>query len=253
MTSPPSGLFDSVLTIFGGKAPYLLDTPNDALIVVIVANIWIGVPFFYLVIQSGLQTISPVLHEAALVDGCSWWKELTRITIPLFRETILTVLMLGIAGTMNVFALVWILTMGGPADATMLPGPLAYTQAFVVFNYGQGAAIILGVVAILLCVAGLFLLATRSESGGARHAKSSRARPCHPGRRTHDRDASGAIGGRGKRTQLDHKYDRSIASAPSLAQVGGPPSHPVRASGPDNHDDLPFVPDLLVGAGIPEP
>ena len=99
------GLFDSILTVFGGKAPYLLDTPNDALIVVIVANIWIGVPFFYLVIQSGLQTISPVLHEAALVDGCSWWKELTRITIPLLRETILTVLMLGIAGTMNVFAL----------------------------------------------------------------------------------------------------------------------------------------------------
>ena len=181
MTSPPSGLFDSILTIFGGKAPYLLDTPNDALIVVIVANIWIGVPFFYLVIQSGLQTISPVLHEAALVDGCSWWKELTRITIPLLRETILTVLMLGIAGTMNVFALVWILTMGGPADATMLPGPLAYTQAFVVFNYGQGAAIILGVVAILLCIAGMFLLATRSRSGGARRAKSSRA-PAMPPR-----------------------------------------------------------------------
>ena len=82
---------------------------------------------------------------------------------------------------MNVFALVWILTMGGPADATMLPGPLAYTQAFVVFNYGQGAAIILGVVAILLCIAGMFLLATRSRSGGGT-ARQELAAPALPPR-----------------------------------------------------------------------
>ncbi len=175
MTAPPAGLFDLILKSLGLKPPYLLQTPNDALIVVILANIWIGIPFNYLVIQSGLQTIEPVLHEAAVVDGCSWWKELTRITIPLLRETILTVLMLGIAGTLNVFALVWILTMGGPADATMLPGPLAYTQAFVVFNYGQGAAIILGVVVVLLCIAGMFLLATRSRSRAGRRSKEPRA------------------------------------------------------------------------------
>ena len=159
----------------GHSAPYFLQTSNDALIVVILVNIWIGIPFYYLVIQSGLQTIAPDLHEAAVIDGASWWKELTRVTIPLLRETILTVLMLGVAGTMNVFAFVWILTMGGPADATMLPGPLAYTQAFVEFNYGQGAAIILGVVAVLLCVAAMFLLATRSRSGKGRRAKRSAA------------------------------------------------------------------------------
>ena len=110
-----------------------------------------------------------------MIDGASWWKELTRVAIPLLRETILTVLMLGVAGTMNVFAFVWILTMGGPADATMLPGPLAYTQAFVEFNYGQGAAIILGVVAVLLCIAAMFLLATRSRWTGRAGAKRSAA------------------------------------------------------------------------------
>ena len=165
MFESPEGLFDSIFKRFGHSAPYFLQTSNDALIVVILVNIWIGIPFNYLVVQSGLQTIPPDLHEAAVIDGASWWKELTRVTIPLLRETILTVLMLGIAGTMNVFAFVWILTMGGPADATMLPGPLAYTQAFVEFNYGQGAAIILGVVAVLLCVAFMFLIATRPRSG----------------------------------------------------------------------------------------
>jgi multiple sugar transport system permease protein len=172
MFQSPGGLFDSLYTSLGlGHAvPYFLQTSNDALIVVILLNVWIGIPFNYLVIQSGLQGIPSSLHEAALIDGAGWWRELTRITIPLLRETLLTVLMLGIMGTMNVFAFVWILTQGGPADATMLPGPLAYTEAFVDFNYGQGAAIILGVVVVLLCIAGMFLLATRSKSRQKRGA-----------------------------------------------------------------------------------
>jgi multiple sugar transport system permease protein len=166
MFASPAGLFDSLYKSlgFGHQVPYFLQTGNDALIVVILLNIWIGIPFNYLVIQSGLQGIPSDLHEAALIDGAGWWRELTRITIPLLRETILTVLLLGIMGTMNVFAFVWILTQGGPADATMLPGPLAYTEAFVDFNYGQGAAVIVGVVVVLLCIAGMFLLVTRSRS-----------------------------------------------------------------------------------------
>lgn len=176
LSEPPAGFFDSVVKSLGFKPPYLLDSADGALVVVILANIWIGVPFFYLVIQNGLQTIAPVLHEAALVDGCGWWRELTRVTIPLLRVTLLTVLMLGVAGTMNVFSLVWVMTMGGPADATMLPGPLAYNQAFVAFNYGQAAAIILAVVVVLLSVGGVFLLVTRQGRTGRGSGLPSRPR-----------------------------------------------------------------------------
>jgi multiple sugar transport system permease protein len=173
MFSSPSGLFDSLYKSvgLGHQVPYFLQTGNDALLVVIILNIWIGIPFNYLVIQSGLQSIPGDLHDAALIDGAGWLKELTRITIPLLRETLLTVLMLGILGTMNVFAFVWILTMGGPANATMLPGVLAYSQAFVNFNYGQGAAIIIGVVVVLLCVAGMYLVVTRSQTRNERRAR----------------------------------------------------------------------------------
>ena len=173
MFASPSGLFDSLYKSLGlgHSVPYFLQTGNDALIVVIILNIWIGIPFNYLVIQSGLQSIPGDLHDAALIDGAGWWRELTRITIPLLRETLLTVLMLGILGTMNVFAFVWILTQGGPATATMLPGVLAYAQAFVNFNYGQGSAIILGVVVVLLCVAGMYLVATRNQSRKERRAR----------------------------------------------------------------------------------
>ena len=177
MFASPAGLFDSLYRSLGlGHAvPYFFQTGNDALIVVILLNIWIGIPFNYLVIQSGLQGIPADLHEAALIDGAGWWRELTRVTIPLLRETILTVLLLGIMGTMNVFAFVWILTQGGPADATMLPGPLAYTEAFVDFNYGQGAAVIVGVVVVLLCIAGMFLLVTRSKTREKRGVAAARA------------------------------------------------------------------------------
>jgi multiple sugar transport system permease protein len=174
MFASPAGLFDSLYKSLGlGHAvPYFLQTSNDALIVVILLNIWIGIPFNYLVIQSGLQGIPTNLHEAALIDGAGWWRELTRITIPLLRETLLTVVLLGIMGTMNVFAFVWILTQGGPADATMLPGPLAYTEAFIDFNYGQGAAVIIGVVVVLMCVAGMFLVATRTKSQDRRGTRA---------------------------------------------------------------------------------
>jgi multiple sugar transport system permease protein len=176
MFASPAGLFDSLYKTlgFGHAVPYFLQTGNDALIVVIILNIWIGIPFNYLVIQSGLQSIPGDLHDAALIDGAGWWRELTRITIPLLRETLLTVLMLGILGTMNVFAFVWILTQGGPANATMLPGVLAYAQAFVNFNYGQGSAIILGVVVVLLCVAAMYLVVTRNQSRNERRARTYR-------------------------------------------------------------------------------
>jgi len=176
MFASPQGLFDSVFKSLGlvTKAPYFLQSPADALIVVILVNIWIGIPFNYLIIQSGLQAIPSNLHEAALVDGAGWWRELLRVTIPLLRETILTVIMLGIMGTMNVFAFVWIITQGGPADATMLPGPLAYTEAFVDFDYGQGAAVIVGVVVVLLCIACMFILVTRTKSPSGPRIKRER-------------------------------------------------------------------------------
>jgi multiple sugar transport system permease protein len=166
MFASPTGLAESLMQQLGlsDQPMFFLQTPTTALIVIILLNIWIGIPFNYLVIQSGLQGIPSELHDAALVDGASWMQELTRVTIPLLKETFLTVILLGIMGTMNVFSFVWILTQGGPANATMLPGVLAYKQAFVVFNYGQGAAIIVGVVAILVFTTiGFLVLNSSSE------------------------------------------------------------------------------------------
>jgi multiple sugar transport system permease protein len=187
MFQSPEGLFDSLFKVLGlaSSPPYFLDTPNDALVVIILVNIWIGIPFNYLVIQSGLQAISRDLHESAVIDGASWLQELLRVTVPLLRETLITVLMIGIMGTMNVFAFVWILTQGGPANATMLPGLFAYQQAFTNFNYGGGAAVIVLIVGVLLVVAVAYVLLTGQTRRGRRPAPAPRSartttRPASP-------------------------------------------------------------------------
>jgi len=173
MFQSPGGIFDSVMKGIGlvHSPPYFLDVPTDALIVIILVNVWVGIPFNYLLIQSGLQAISKDIHEAAIIDGASWLQELLRITVPVLKDTLITVLLVGIMGTMNVFAYVWILTYGGPGDATMLPGLFAYQLAFGEFQYSDGAAVILLIVATLLVVAVAYVLLT-----GRGNARSKRVR-----------------------------------------------------------------------------
>jgi len=132
-----------------------LASPSLALWVVILANIWIGIPFNFVLLLGGLQAIPHEMHEAAVVDGATWWSELIHITIPLMRDTILAVLILGIIGTVKVFDLVWIMTTGGPANATQLPATLSYQLSFQNFQFGQGAAmadLMVLVLTVLACI-----------------------------------------------------------------------------------------------------
>ena len=82
----PRRAFDSIFKSFGHSAPYFLQTSNDALIVVILVNISIGIPFNYLVVQSGLQTIPPGSPRSGADRWGSWWKELTKVTIPFYTR-----------------------------------------------------------------------------------------------------------------------------------------------------------------------
>lgn len=132
--------------------------PGLALMVMVVINIWYGVPFNFLVIQSGLQAVPLELHEAAVMDGAGWWRELFSITIPLLKDSLFAVVMLGIIGTLKVFDFVWILTQGGPANGTMLPGPLAYQEAFVNFRYGVGSAVIVLTIVFMAAMSAIYVI-----------------------------------------------------------------------------------------------
>jgi len=150
------------LHIIHAAIPWLIQG-NPALIAIILVNIWAGLPFNIIVLYSGLQDIDPRLHEAAMVDGASPVQKFRYITLPLLRPVLLIVIMLGIIATVKVFDIVWVMTGGGPNNATQLLSSWAYTQAFNNFNFGQGAAIanVLLVISFLLALVYLRSLRTR--------------------------------------------------------------------------------------------
>ncbi|HEV3379733.1 MAG TPA: sugar ABC transporter permease [Trebonia sp.] len=118
-----------------------LTSPDGAFASILIANVWIGIPFFTVLLYSALQDVPVELKEAALLDGANGWQRLTRVTLPIIRPVIEVVLVLGFVFTVKVFDVVIGLTQGGPANSTQLLATWAYNLSFQQFDYGQGAAL----------------------------------------------------------------------------------------------------------------
>ena len=137
--------------------------PNTAMVAVIIANIWLGIPFNVILLSAGLAGLPEDVYEAATVDGANGWQKVFYITLPLLKSTILAVLMLGFIYTLRVFDIIWIMTKGGPGTATEVLPTLAYRLSFINFNFGQSAAVSVIILAILLIAAVLYLKFTFGE------------------------------------------------------------------------------------------
>lgn len=118
-----------------------LGQPNMARASIIIANVWRGVPFFAIGFLAGLQTITPTLYEAAAVDGATEWRQFWHITLPLLGPLLAIITTFSTIWTFADFQLVWIMTRGGPANATHLYGTLAFQRAIQGGRFGEGAAI----------------------------------------------------------------------------------------------------------------
>ncbi len=134
-----------------------------ALPAVIIANVWLGIPFNLILMSAAVAGLPADVYEAATVDGASGWQQLRHITIPLLRPAILAVLMLGFIYTLRVFDLIWIMTKGGPGNATEVLPTFAYRLAFVHFDFGQSAAVAVLVLVILLAAALAYLRSAFSD------------------------------------------------------------------------------------------
>jgi len=134
-----------------------LTQADTALATVIVVNIWLGIRLNTILLSAGITTLPEDVFEAATVAGANGWQRLIYITIPLLRSTILAVLMLGFIYTLRVFDVIWIMTKGGPADATEVLPTFAYRLSFISFNFGQSAAVSVIILAILLVAAVVYL------------------------------------------------------------------------------------------------
>ena len=136
------GLIDSYINFLGD--PWL------ARLSTIAANIWRGVPFVAITLLAGLQTISPSLYEAAALDGATEWQKFWHVTLPMLTPIIAVVMTFSVLFTFTDFQLIYVLTRGGPLNATHLMATLSFQRAILGGALGEGAALATAMVPFLL-------------------------------------------------------------------------------------------------------
>lgn len=136
------GLIDSYIDFLGDPALARAST--------IIANVWRGIPFVAISLLAGLQTISPSYYEAASIDGATPWQQFRLITLPLLSPIIAVVMTFSVLFTFTDFQLIYVLTRGGPLNATHLMATLAFQRAIPGGSLGEGAAIATMMVPLLL-------------------------------------------------------------------------------------------------------
>src|SRR5215510_2247022 len=135
------GLIDSYINFLGD--------PNLARMSTIIANIWRGVPFIAICLLAGLQTISPSLYEAAAIDGANSLQKFWHVTLPMLSPIIAVVMTFSVLFTFTDFQLIWVLTRGGPLNATHLMATLSFQRAIPGGALGEGAALATAMVPFL--------------------------------------------------------------------------------------------------------
>jgi multiple sugar transport system permease protein len=118
-----------------------LSERSTAMAAVVIANVWRGFPFFGISLLAGLKVISDELYEAAQIDGASVWQRFQAITLPQLRNVIIITTLLSTIWTFNDFQIIWIMTKGGPGNATQIFATLSYEVAFGAQRLGEAVAI----------------------------------------------------------------------------------------------------------------
>jgi multiple sugar transport system permease protein len=130
MLNSDSGVINAFLESVGLDPIYWLTSPDWSLTAVLITNIWIGIPFNLVLLYAGLQAIPEELYEAASLDGASGWQTFWRITFPLLRPVSAITLLLGLVYTLKVFDIIWVMTRGGPGDASTTLAIWSYRLGF---------------------------------------------------------------------------------------------------------------------------
>jgi multiple sugar transport system permease protein len=147
-----------------------LGQPWHARFSLIAANVWRGIPFVAICLLAGLQTISPSLYEAAMIDGASPLQRFRHVTFPMLMPILAVVMTFSVIFTFTDFQLVYAITRGGPVNSTHLMATLAYQRAIPGGQLGEGAAIAVAMIPFLIAATAFsyFALAHRKWQQGAR-------------------------------------------------------------------------------------
>ncbi|MFH8619997.1 carbohydrate ABC transporter permease [Streptomyces sp. NPDC017979] len=152
--NPDAGILNETVRDLGlGDGQAWLTGLGTALPAVIVVGIWAGMPQTTVALLAGLQNTPQELHEAAVLDGAGAWRRFRTVTWPALRPVALAITALNFIWNFNAFALVWVLTSGGPGGRTRLPMLFAYEEAFRYGQFGYAAAmgcVMVAVISVLL-------------------------------------------------------------------------------------------------------
>ncbi|WP_232668281.1 carbohydrate ABC transporter permease [Pseudonocardia sp. TRM90224] len=158
----PAGVVNYVLQTLGliQDGVSWLGEPGTALWAVTFANIWSGYPFFMISLLAALQGISADLYEAAAVDGTNWLQRFVHVTLPQLRPVIISMAVLDLIWTSQQFALIWMMTGGGPLNSTEMLSTYTYKQAFSEYEFATASA---AAVIVLLLTAALAFFYVRQQ------------------------------------------------------------------------------------------
>jgi raffinose/stachyose/melibiose transport system permease protein len=155
---PDRGFINAIITLIPGfEARAWLGELNLVLPAIFVVLTWKYFGFHMLIYMAGLQNIPTEVEEAALIDGANKRQLITHVTLPLLGGTIRTSVYLSVLGSLQVFALVWIMTKGGPVNASELMSTYMYRFSFIRFELGYGSAVAI----VMLIIALIFSLTYR--------------------------------------------------------------------------------------------
>ncbi|WP_432973033.1 carbohydrate ABC transporter permease [Dactylosporangium sp. CA-233914] len=160
----PSGVVNYVLHTLGviQHGVDWLGDPAKALWAVTFVNIWSGYPFFMISLLAGLQGIPNDLYEAAAVDGTNWLQRFVHVTLPQLRPVIISMAVLDLIWTSQQFALIWMMTGGGPLNATEMLSTYTYKQAFSEYEFATASAAAV-IVLLLTMVLAFFYVRQQRE------------------------------------------------------------------------------------------
>lgn len=154
------------LLLYGDRvAEYLpwLASPTWAFLIIVAADVWKTTSFAGLIVLAGLQVIPDDVYDAARIDGATAWQRFRHITLPLLRPALLLALLFRTMDAFRVFDLVFVMTQGGPGDATQVLQFYGYKTLFTEGQVGYGAAISVGVFAAIFCLSLLYVHAIGSR------------------------------------------------------------------------------------------
>jgi len=158
---PERGFLNAILVQLGAQPVAWLGDVNIALLAVFFALTWKYFGFYMLLFLTGIQNIPAELEEAASIDGANSFQRFFSITVPLLGSTIRTCVYLSVLGSIQQFILVWIMTKGGPVNASEMLATYMYRFGFVRFQLGYGSAVALYMFLLCLIFSLIYLRLTR--------------------------------------------------------------------------------------------